>query len=133
MWAFLIFVWDDEPHESLRSSGSGKELVKAIGVEAFDDFSAGRSDYHQRRRRAAMVGFEQFDTRGGVTHVSFFEGEFPRLQKNLHHLAVEAAGLSEEENSVSHESLVGSTVLAAILGIHVFDLGGDLRGFIEHG
>src|ERR1700691_229207 len=50
-----------------------------------------------------MVGVEQFGACGRIAaHVALFEDEFPRLQKNLHHLAVEAAGLGEEKNSGSH-------------------------------
>jgi hypothetical protein len=79
-------------------------VVKAVGIEAFDHFRTRRGDDHDRGRGVAMVDVEQFGACGRIAaHVALFENKFPRLQKNPHHLAVEAAGLGEENYSVSHE------------------------------
>jgi hypothetical protein len=79
-------------------------VVKAVGIKAFDNLRARCGDDYQCRRGVDVVGVEQFGAcRRVVAHVAFFEDEFPRLQENPHHLAVEAAGLGEEKNSMSHE------------------------------
>lgn len=83
---------------------AAEEVVKTVRVEAFDHFGARCSDDHQCGRGVTVIGVEQFGAGGRIAaHVALFEDEFPRLEKNPHYLAVEAAGLGEEQNSVSHE------------------------------
>ena len=69
-------------------------------MEAFDYFGTGSGENHQGWGSVAVVGFEQLHAGGGVeTHVPFFENHFLGFEKNLHQLARETAGLSEEQDS----------------------------------
>jgi hypothetical protein len=45
--ALLSSIGNSGPREWLRSSGSGEELVKVVGIEAFDHFGAGGGENHQ--------------------------------------------------------------------------------------
>src|ERR1700733_7019434 len=91
------------PRERLRSSSSRQQLVKAGGVESFNHFGTGCGENHHSWGSATVVGFEQFSAGSGVeAHIALFESDPLCFQENLHHFAVKAAGLSEEQNRKSH-------------------------------
>jgi len=81
-----------------------KEPVKALGIEAFDHFGTTCVENYQSGGGAAVVDVEQFSAGGGgVAHVALFEGDALRFEEDPHHFAVEAAGLSEEEDALDHK------------------------------